>query len=143
MQKAAVSGWHAGRLDAVAFGLVGLPLADQPRLDKSAEEPFPHYGRLHLQARQEFGKLVHGEVHPLGEVHERQGVSRLGWSFAGLGHLGLEFRQQIGGHFRAFNGFRDAVEEPGLEGVGRFRHTMRHAMGCRAVDRGAAYRCGL
>jgi len=31
----------------------------------------------------------------------------------GLGHRGLEFREKVGGHLRTFDGFRDAVEEPG------------------------------
>ncbi len=79
--------------------------------------------------------MVHEEMDPLGQLHEREGTPRFGRLCADLGHLGVEVRQEIGGHLAVLDGFRDAVEEPGLEGYGGIRHTRPHAMGCRAVAR--------
>jgi len=104
------------------ISLVSFPLVDEPRLDKSAEESLPYRRRSRLQSRQEFREFVHREVHPLGEVHEGQGVSCVGRPSADLGDGGVEFRQQIGGDFRAFDGFRDTPQQPDLEGLRRIRH---------------------
>jgi hypothetical protein len=76
---------------------------------------------LSLQGRQEFCEVVHGQIDPLGEVHERHGVSRLGGPRADLDDRGMEVRQQRGRHLIAFDRFRDAVEEPGFEGFGGIR----------------------
>ena len=46
---------------------VRFPLLAQPRLDESAQEPFPCLRRLRVQGRQEVHQLVHGEIHPLGQ----------------------------------------------------------------------------
>ena len=68
--------------------------------------------------------MVHGQIDPLGEVHERQGVPCLGGPGASLGNGGMEVRQEIGRYLPSFDRFRDAVEEPGLEGGGGIRHAM-------------------
>jgi len=77
--------------------------------------------------------MAYGQIDPLGEFHERQGTPRFGRAGADLGQRRAQFRQEIGGHLITFDVFGDATEEPGLEGVGRIRHTRRHAIGCRAV----------
>ncbi len=42
--------------------VICFPLVDQPRLDKSAEEPFSHHGGLRLQGRQQFREFIYGQV---------------------------------------------------------------------------------
>ena len=84
--------------------------------------------------------MVQGEVHPLGEFHERQGVPCLGMLRSGLGKRSVEFREQIGGDLVAFDGFRDAVEEPGLEGFGWVRHVTLHCAELGGLDEGARRR---
>jgi hypothetical protein len=98
---------------------------------------------LHLQRRQEVREFVHREVDPLREVHEGEGIPRFRRPGADLGDGGVEVGKERGRDFVAFHRFRDAVEEPGLEGGGGVRHARLHATGRRAVDRGAAYRSGL
>jgi len=96
--------------------LVGFSLVDQPRLDESAQETLPHLYRVRVQGRQDLREVVHGQIDSFREFHERERVPRLGRLGAGLGKRGVEFGQQIGGHLRAFDRFRDAPEESGLEG---------------------------
>jgi hypothetical protein len=42
------------------------------------------------------------------KFHKRQGVPRLGRPCSALGNRRVEFRQQLGGHLRAFDGLRAA-----------------------------------
>jgi len=51
--------------------------------------------------------VVHGEVDPLGEVHKRQGVPRLGRLGSGLRHRGVEVRQLL-----PISGFRRNLNKP-------------------------------
>jgi hypothetical protein len=115
--------------------LVCLPLVYQPRLDKSPEDQFSRHGRLRLQGHQEFREPVHGEIDSFCKFHERQRVPLVGWPGVGLDHRRVQVRQEIGGDLSVLDGFRDAMQQPGLEGCGGAKHPLPHAMVCKAVDR--------
>jgi hypothetical protein len=96
--------------------LVGFALLDQPRLHKSPEEPLPHLYRVRVQGRQDLREVVHGQIDSFREFHERERVPRVRRLGAGLGKCFVEVRQQFGRDLPAFDGFRDAPQESGLEG---------------------------
>ena len=74
---------------------------------------------MRLQGRQEVRECVDGDVDPLGEFDEGEGVPRLRRAAADLGDGGVEFREQGGRDFVAFDGFREKGEEPGFEGAAK------------------------
>lgn len=68
--------------------------------------------------------MVHGEIDPLRELHERQGVPLLGRSGASLGDFSVEVGQEIGRHPRRFHGVGEAPEEP--VGIDPSERSCRH-----------------
>jgi hypothetical protein len=110
-------------LTFVLFRVIVFPLLDQPGLDEPAKASFPHRDGLRFQGRQEVCEFVLGDVDPLGEVYEDQGVLRLGRAGANLGNRGVEIGQQGGRDLVAFDRLCDAVEELRFEGFGGVRHT--------------------
>ena len=69
-------------LTSTLLGVVCLPLVHQPRVDQSAQEPFPHRRRLSLQCRQKFRQVVHGEIDSLRAFNgfRRQGLRLRRWA---------------------------------------------------------------
>jgi len=107
-----------------AVSVVRRPLAHQPRLNKSPEEPCPRCGRLRRQGHQQFRDVVHGEIDALGEFYERHCVPFVGGLSSGLGHRRVDVCQQIGRHLSGLDGFRYAAQEPGLEELRRIGHAL-------------------